>query len=108
MTAAQDFRDVAGDKVAGRRTVPLMIYDTNARLLAAAGFVLWSAVSCWCWGVGFVTWKVGVGVWVAALHLIASLFCDRGHRGNVFTWKLYTVWLLSVSALPLLVAQAYL
>ncbi|GAB1318216.1 hypothetical protein MFIFM68171_08426 [Madurella fahalii] len=97
----QDFRDCEGDKAAGRRTVPLAMGDTNARLVAAAGFCIWTAVSCWYWGVGHITWKAGMGVWLAGALIVTNLFRDKSQRVDDFTWKLYPLWLLGLSALPL-------
>ncbi|KAK3293013.1 UbiA prenyltransferase family [Chaetomium fimeti] len=101
----QDFRDCEGDKATGRRTVPLVIGDTNARLMAAAGFAIWTAVSCWYWGIGLGICKAGVGVWVAAALLVTNLFRDRSQRGDSFTWKLYALWLLGLFALPPMALQ---
>lgn len=97
----QDFRDREGDEATGRRTVPLAVGDMNARLVAAAGLIIWTAVSSWYWGVGLVAWKAGVGVWVAAALLVTNLFRDRSRRGDAFTWKLYPLWLIGLSVLPL-------
>ncbi|RYP44207.1 hypothetical protein DL768_009299 [Monosporascus sp. mg162] len=42
----QDFRDVEGDRAAGRRTIPLTIGDMNARVLAAIGGGGSSSIAC--------------------------------------------------------------
>lgn len=49
---AQDFRDSDGDRITGRRTVPLLIGGENAGLPWQLGIIGWTALSCWFWDVG--------------------------------------------------------
>lgn len=51
-THAQDCRDIDGDRITGRRTVPWLIGGENARSPLAVGIVGWTALSCWFWDVG--------------------------------------------------------
>ncbi|OTA69088.1 hypothetical protein K449DRAFT_319411, partial [Hypoxylon sp. EC38] len=42
----QDFRDIEGDRAVGRKTIPLVIGNTNARLLATLYVVIFTCLSC--------------------------------------------------------------
>ncbi|KAI0376538.1 UbiA prenyltransferase family [Hypomontagnella monticulosa] len=83
----QDFRDVEGDGAVGRRTIPLVIGDTNARLLASLGVVIFTYLSCWFWESG---WRE-----------IANLFLNRTREGDDFSFKrLWFLWMLGLFSLP--------
>lgn len=94
---AQDFRDLEGDKVAGRVTLPLLIGDMNARLLLAFGIVFWTAVASWFWEAGLVDSLVA---WMAGAAVVLNLFRDKTHEGNTRSWKLFPCWLLGMFLLP--------
>ncbi|KAI1084373.1 UbiA prenyltransferase family-domain-containing protein [Whalleya microplaca] len=97
----QDFRDVEGDKASGRVTVPLVIGDTNARLLATFGVGGFTAVSCWFWEVG---WREGAPAWTAAAILVMNLFLNKTQKGDDLAWKkLWFLWMLGLFTLPLFV-----
>lgn len=94
---AQDFRDLEGDKAAGRVTLPLLIGDMNARFLLAFGIVFWTAVACWFWEVGLVD---SSAAWLAGAAVVFNLFRDKTHEGNTRSWKLFPCWLLGLFLLP--------
>lgn len=93
----QDFRDKEGDKVTGRRTVPLVFGDTNARVVAGLGLTLWPIIACWYWEAGWM------GAWalIAGAMTTANLFWNRSNAGDVLTWKMFPLWLLGLMVLPL-------
>ncbi|KAI1377876.1 hypothetical protein F4677DRAFT_453652 [Hypoxylon crocopeplum] len=88
MIHLQDFRNMDGDKAAGRDTVPLVVGDKNARvivLLRNAG------------------WLEGSMAWVAGVIMVGNLFYDQTREGDSFSWKLFPVWFVGLFLLPLLV-----
>ena len=46
----QDFKDVEGDRITGRRTVPIM-FPITSRLVVGLGLPIWSFVLCCIWNV---------------------------------------------------------
>lgn len=94
----QDFRDVEGDKAAGRRTVPLVIGDLPARLLVAIMALVWTLVACVFWGV----WREGILPLAAGLIMVGNLFLRRNRMGDIHSWRLFTVWLQALVAVPVL------
>ncbi|KAI1821620.1 hypothetical protein F4861DRAFT_541791 [Xylaria intraflava] len=95
----QDFRDVQGDRVAGRRTVPLAIGDTAARLLAAVCVFGWTGAVAWYWR---AAWVQVVFAAVAGGILLWNLFWDRTVKGDVFTWKLWPAWIVGLFLVPVI------
>lgn len=93
----QDFRDIEGDKISNRRTIPLLIGDMNARLLFAVGIPAWTVVACWFWGVG---WKSSLAAWVAGAVTVGNVLGNRTHEGDCLSWKLFPSWLLGLFIMP--------
>jgi len=93
---AQDLKDIHGDRIAGRRTLPI-VAPTIARLSVSGGLLLWSAAL-------IVLWKLQ---WEAILTFLAPALLTA-YRFLVlktvpedqvsFYW--YNVWLSCVHALP--------
>lgn len=94
---AQDFRDLEGDKAAGRVTLPLLIGDMNARFLLAFGIAFWTAVASWFWEAGLVD---SLAAWMAGAAVAFNLFRDKTHEGNTRSWKLFPCWILGMFLLP--------
>ncbi|KAI0169852.1 UbiA prenyltransferase family-domain-containing protein [Hypoxylon sp. FL1284] len=95
----QDFRDMEGDRTAGRKTVPLIIGDTPARVVVLLGVVGWTAASCWYWEAGLVE---SLMAWVTGGVMVGNLFLDRSQAGDSFSWKLCPAWLLGLLSMPVL------
>jgi 4-hydroxybenzoate polyprenyltransferase len=93
----QDFRDMAGDRAIGRRTIPLAVGDTNARVLVMLGVAFWTLGACLLWGTGWAEglWPVGLG-----LLLVFNMFINRSCEGEKLTYRLWTLWILSLVSLP--------
>jgi 4-hydroxybenzoate polyprenyltransferase len=94
----QDFRDVEGDRAAGRKTLPIAIGDAKARALAAVGITGWTVGACLFWGAG------GMGLSLAATAgtvLMGNMLWDRTRVGDRRTWKLFPFWMLGLYLLPL-------
>lgn len=95
----RDFRDTKGDKHKQRRTLPLMLGDTVARLVTSASILIWSLVCPLIWrlgAIGIVT-TTTIGAVIAA-----RLICFRSSSSDELTWKLWGLWMLSIFVLPLM------
>ncbi|KAJ3558524.1 hypothetical protein NPX13_g9685 [Xylaria arbuscula] len=94
----QDFRDVEGDRAVGRKTVPLVVGDTVARIMVAVGVAVWAIIACWFWG---PAWTKILLAAVTGGTMVCSLFWYRTMEGDAFTWRLWAVWLLGLLILPM-------
>ncbi|KAI0854547.1 UbiA prenyltransferase family-domain-containing protein [Xylaria cubensis] len=95
----QDLRDMDGDRAAGRSTVPIAIGAINSRFIGAFGILGWTAIACYLWnarGPGVVI-SIGTGVAMAS-----SLVLYRNKAGDVFTWKLFPLWMVGLFLVPVL------
>ncbi|KAI1841195.1 hypothetical protein JX265_013154 [Neoarthrinium moseri] len=97
MSHAQDFRDKEGDRMAGRKTVPLIIGDTNARVLVAAGVLGGPAIACWFWQAGWSS----LLAWLAGGAMSVNFFRDRSQKGDTLSWRMFPLWLLGMTLIPL-------
>ncbi|KAI8948547.1 hypothetical protein F4801DRAFT_556528 [Xylaria longipes] len=95
----QDFRDVRGDRISGRRTVPLSIGDTAARLVVAVGVCGWTVAASWYWEAVWVQVLFAAG---AGGIMVLNLFWDRTTEGDSLTWKLWPAWILGLLLLPVI------
>ncbi|ETS85114.1 hypothetical protein PFICI_03139 [Pestalotiopsis fici W106-1] len=95
----QDFRDMAGDKLAGRKTIPLMMGDLPARVSVVAGLALWTEVASRFWSLEWVARALPLA---AELTLSANLFLDRSQPGDSRSWRLWSVWVATLMAMPLM------
>ncbi|KAI5923170.1 hypothetical protein F4810DRAFT_701381 [Camillea tinctor] len=93
----QDFRDTVGDKLAGRKTVPLVLSDTNARAVAAFGVIGWTYIACPFWETSRI---VGAWPWLAGTMMAGNLFRDRSIKGDILTWKMFPLWFMGLFILP--------
>ncbi|KAF8839043.1 hypothetical protein BDN67DRAFT_817885 [Paxillus ammoniavirescens] len=84
----QDFKDVDGDRLIGRRTLP-MVFPVASRISAGLGLSLWSLCLCYIWDldwlctVAFVAYGCLVG---ARFMLYRSVEADRQ------SCKYYSMW----------------
>ncbi|KAI2465466.1 hypothetical protein F4781DRAFT_424797 [Annulohypoxylon bovei var. microspora] len=95
----QDFRDVEGDRATGRRTMPLVIGDLPARVACALGIAVWNSVACWFWTVG---WRESIVALTVGAAIIRRLLLDRSTGGDTFAWKLFPLWVIGLTLLPVL------
>lgn len=95
----QDFRDMEGDKAAGRKTVPLVIGEDNAGLVVSLGVIIWTIIACQVWGAG---WREAVLPLIGGTALIGNISMNKTRRGNKLSWKLWVLWMLGLFLLPLL------
>ncbi|RAH39838.1 UbiA family prenyltransferase [Aspergillus brunneoviolaceus CBS 621.78] len=94
---AQDFRDIDGDRATGRRTVPLLIGDENARSALAVGIIAWTALSCWFWDVGSAerSWLSCLPACVAGTIVVWGFYWSTTREGDRRSWQIYPLWLIA-------------
>lgn len=96
---AQDFPDMAGDKVRGRKTIPLVFNETWARGTLAGLVLFWSIVCLSFWNVtSTLAWMVVLGI---AVTLSLKTTLNRTQSSDKIVWKLWCFWMTSVYFLPL-------
>lgn len=95
----QDFRDMEGDRLAGRKTIPLVIGDLPARLSVVVGLVFWTEVACRFWALSWAARSLSM---TAEFVLLANLFMDRSQPGDSRSWRLWSVWVATLMAMPLM------
>jgi 4-hydroxybenzoate polyprenyltransferase len=101
----QDLRDIAGDSLSGRRTVPISIGEMEARVLAALGSVALTYLACWFWEADY---KGSALASVLSLALSKTLLLSRDQISNDFVWKkLWHSWMLSLFCIPLFKGFGY-
>lgn len=96
----QDLYDQEGDKLRGRKTIPLVFGDVHARYSIAGPVLAWSIFAPAFWGLnllGFIP-PVTMGVIVAMRLLDKS---KRGVRDDKRTFKFWNIWIISLYLLPL-------
>ena len=100
MTAhLQDFRDQDGDKSRGRRTLPLVIGDEPARWVTVLAITISSLAGPAFWGLGPFGFFLPVS---AGVLVMWNLMSKRTVEGDIWTWKLWELWMTSFFFLPLI------
>ena len=94
----QDMSDQEGDKIRGRKTLPLVIGDSLARWTIAVGVIWWSI------GAPFF-WKVRIEAYMLPLiiggRLSLRILSMRSVEADKSTWRLWCLWMISLYLLPL-------
>ncbi|KAK1231993.1 hypothetical protein PQX77_004874 [Marasmius sp. AFHP31] len=94
---AQDFPDLEGDKLAGRKTLPICFPEAS-RVYIAAVLVAWSMGLSWFWGLG----PIFSAVFVIAGSFIAWRFYTKQNvAADEKTYLIYNIWLLCAVTLPI-------
>ncbi|KAI0486178.1 UbiA prenyltransferase family-domain-containing protein [Xylaria cf. heliscus] len=96
---AQDFRDMEGDKAAGRRTIPLVIGDFHARMAVAIGLFIWTPTACYFWDAEL---RHGMVTYISAALVAGNLLRHRTRKGDVVSYRLYPCWMVGLFVLPYL------
>ncbi|KAG9318041.1 hypothetical protein JVU11DRAFT_105 [Chiua virens] len=94
---AQDFADAEGDKLSGRRTLPIVAPEGSRRYILAA-LPLWSIALSALWGLGPLSaiMFLCMGAFVGSQY-----FRFRDVKHDQASYVLYNVWLLAAHTLPL-------
>ena len=95
----QDMPDVAGDRVRGRRTVPVVYGDGVARVSIAIPVLAWSVICPSFWQSN-VLGHVVIGC--ACAFFVGRLLLFRTHAADILTWKFWCIWMTTVYLLPVL------
>ncbi|KAI0669504.1 UbiA prenyltransferase family-domain-containing protein [Trametes maxima] len=90
---SQDFRDEAGDRAIGRRTVPIVL-GNRARYTVSVPLSLWTLVLCRMWGVGAMT---GAAMMALALFTGSRYVVGREGRDFQTAYFWYNVGCFSVT-----------
>ncbi|KAL0574512.1 hypothetical protein V5O48_007445 [Marasmius crinis-equi] len=94
---AQDFPDREGDKLAGRKTLPI-VWPEASRVYIAAVLVAWSIALSLLWGLGLICCTV----FIAAGSFIAwRFYTKREVESDEKTYLIYNIWLLCAVVLPI-------
>ncbi|KAF2008395.1 hypothetical protein BU24DRAFT_381963 [Aaosphaeria arxii CBS 175.79] len=98
---AQDFRDEPGDSARGRSTIISAIGNTTARVALVAGILFWSIFIPLFMRAGIIAsslpWALGMGVAGMTLYGINK----RNFALDAKMYKLWGVWMLSLTTMPL-------
>lgn len=95
--SVQDLKDQKGDKLRGRRSLPLVIGDLFARWTVVLFVLLWSMVcplffqAAWWTYIG----TVAVGIWVAA-----TVIQPKGVSNDKLAFRRWSVWVMALYSLP--------
>lgn len=95
----QDFRDLDGDKLRNRRTVPLAIGDAPARWLVVIAVLLCSFLAPTFWQLGVAGFLLPAST---GSVMVFNLLWRRTPKADVLTWKLWPIWITSFFFLPLI------
>lgn len=94
----QDMADQEGDRLRGRKSLPLSIGDGPARWLTAALILAWSAICPKYWGLRSGPYLVvgGLGLTIALRTLVY-----RSVAADKLTFRMWNGWMACIYALPL-------
>ncbi|KAI6045316.1 UbiA prenyltransferase family [Pisolithus marmoratus] len=94
---AQDFADADGDRLSGRRTLPIVAPE-GSRLYMLAALPAWSIALSVLWGLGPLcgTLFLSMGLFVGSQY-----FRFRDVQHDQSSYLLYNVWLLAAHVLPM-------
>ncbi|KAI0325863.1 hypothetical protein GY45DRAFT_1260075 [Cubamyces sp. BRFM 1775] len=95
-THGQDFKDEAGDRAIGRRTIPI-VFGAMAKYMLFVPMLLWSAGLCRMWTVDTAT---SVGFLALALYAGSHYLSARSVKEFQVAYVWYNVWLSCAYAMP--------
>ena len=95
----QDFYDQAGDKIRGRKTVPLVAGDTPARWMTVIAMGLWCIICPLYWNLHY-----SIGIIFTSLGSLIILRCltKRSVSDDKKTFRVWNVWVVFMYLLPLI------
>ncbi|QRK05344.1 UbiA family prenyltransferase [Archangium violaceum] len=96
LVPVQDLRDMAGDRLSARRTMPLEIGEWPTRLILAAGFSLLPlAMHFWMFapeGASWTVWGCEATATLISLMIAGRVLLLRTPRADHWTYVLFTIW----------------
>ncbi|ORY67017.1 UbiA prenyltransferase family-domain-containing protein [Pseudomassariella vexata] len=93
----QDLKDQAGDRIRGRRTVPLFFGEKISRLSIAGGVCFWSYVCAYFWRLPL--WVYSVPASTGGIVMLRVL-SRRTPEEDARTWKWWCLWTVTLYSLP--------
>ena len=97
----QDLKDQPGDAQRGRRTIPLVFGDGPARWSIIVPVIFWTTAAVVYWRTPLICTLPSMVLGLVVCMRLAAL---RDTHSDKTTWKLWSVWLLSLYHLPLVYA----
>lgn len=94
---AQDFEDQEGDRLRERKTMPLDLGDTPARLFTAALMIVWSVVCPHFWDLNCLIRSFFFGL---GLCYSARVLAFRDVISDKRTFWIWNTWMVALYSLP--------
>lgn len=94
----QDLKDMEGDRAKDRKTAPLVLGGTCTRYILAFAVLFWSFASSLYWRLDH---RLFAALLVCGILLAARMVLLDGTVADRTTWKLWSYWLATLYALPL-------
>ena len=95
----QDLKDQAGDNARGRKTAPLVLGDSVARLSIAIAVLIWSVVCPAFWSLHLTS--SAPSIFLGLVVAYRAIF-SRSFQADRTTWRVWSLWLTSLYFLPLM------
>ncbi|KAI0421580.1 UbiA prenyltransferase family [Xylaria grammica] len=98
----QDMEDQEGDRLKGRRSLPLQIGDGLTRWVTAALMAIWGFLCPYFWGCGWPGYAIVTSLaYLVALRGVVyrTVKCDKA------TYRIWNMWLASLYLIPLLSSE---
>ncbi|KAG6371220.1 UbiA prenyltransferase family-domain-containing protein [Boletus reticuloceps] len=92
----QDFKDVEGDRLTGRRTVPIM-FPITSRLVVGLGLPIWSYLLCCIWD---IDWLCTLAFVAYGCFVGGRFLCLRTRDADKRSCKYYSIWFSLHHLLP--------
>ncbi|KAK7991367.1 UbiA prenyltransferase [Apiospora saccharicola] len=94
----QDIKDQRGDRMRGRKTLPLLLGDGRCRVALAVLVPSWSLVNVGFWRLGLVA---SASYCLLAAWIAQRVLTKREAQEDARTWRIWCFWLASLYAFPL-------
>lgn len=95
----QDLEDQEGDRLKGRKTLPLVIGDRLTRKITAFAVLAWSLAAPWFWKPTLLAYVLPLSF---GFTLSFRVLKWRTLEADRRTWKLWCFWMVSMYLVPLL------
>ena len=95
----QDMYDQAGDRICGRKTLPIALGDWRARLLTALPLGFWCLFCPWIWSMHF---DVSIAFMALGSLIIFRTLFKRQVKDDKITWRIWVAWIVFLYLLPLI------
>ena len=94
----QDMSDQDGDRLKGRKTLPLVMGDAFARRTIAGGVLMGSVVAPLFWQ---PTWSGYLLPITIGFVLLFRVLVYRHLKADRLTWRMWCFWIMSIYLVPL-------